>query len=430
MFLSSKNVLIFGFGISGRSAFKFLSKQCRNVFVFDEANVDVPNKFSDTDYAALDVIVKSPSIKLDHPILVKAREKGISVISTFDVFRKCNPEIKLIGITGTNGKSTTAALTYHILKESGISVTLGGNIGVPYFDLPKSEYCILEMSSYEIASSQYLDFEIGGIINIEPDHLSFHGSFENYIESKHKLLKYSKTKIISCEDSITTKKFPKSENEIFVSIEQNPKADFYINEGALIDNGSAILDLSNLPELLGEHNRQNILFAYAICRKLGVSQKEIARIISTFKALPHRMNLVSKIDNILFVNDSKATNPDSAAKALATFVGYKIFWLVGGRSKKVDPLKYVSKYLKNVHKIYLFGESEDEFENTFKDISKTIRCKTLETAVNVAFKEAKKESGPIVVLLSPMCASFDQFKSFEDRGDRFVEIVSSLADAK
>ena len=135
---------------------------------------------------------------------------------------------------------------------------------------------------------------------------------------------------------------------------------------------------------------------------------------------------VRKIENILFVNDSKATNPDSTAKALATFVGYKIFWLVGGRSKKIDPLRYVSKYLKNVHKIYLFGESENEFAEIFKKSAKTVCCKDLEIAVNTAFKEAQKETGPIVVLLSPMCASFDQFKNFEERGDKFVEIVLKL----
>ena len=426
MFSSSKNFLIFGFGVSGQSVFKFLIKQGHNVAVFDEAENEAPNKVLKIDYENTDIIIKSPSVKLDHPVLEKAREKQIPILSTFDVFRKYNPGVKLIGITGTNGKSTTAALTYHILKEAGISVTLGGNIGIPYFDLPKSEYCVLEMSSYELASSQYLDFEIGCVTNIEPDHISFHGTFENYVAAKHKLLEHSKTKIISCEDCLTTSRFIDSMNCILVSINDNENADYFINEGTLIDNDNAIIDMANLAELRGNHNRQNILFAYAICKKLGIPTKEIARGIESFKALPHRMNSVRKIENILFVNDSKATNPDSTAKALATFVGYKIFWLVGGRSKKIDPLRYVSKYLKNVHKIYLFGESENEFAEIFKKSAKTVCCKDLEIAVNTAFKEAQKETGPIVVLLSPMCASFDQFKNFEERGDKFVEIVLKL----
>ena len=423
------NILLVGYGISGISVFDFLKSKGNNVLVYDDyKSEEIPNKVTSIDWNNIDYVVKSPSIHIMHhnihPIIQEAIDNNKEVYSTFDIFRLYNPDAKIIGITGTNGKSTTTSLVYSILKNAGLSVQIGGNIGIPYNDLNKAEYYVFEMSSYEISSSKLLDFEIGAVLNIEPDHLEWHGSFENYIESKQTLLNNSKFKVISYEDKYSIDKY--KDNTVTVSTNNEPKASYYIKEKLLMNNNDIILDLSNVKHLIGTHNYQNIMFAYAICEHLNIDKNIIINTINNFELLPHRMNTVRKINNILFVNDSKGTNPGSSARALDTFVGYKIFWLVGGRSKKVDPIPYISQYLDSIQKIYLFGESTQEFARVFKDIKEYMIFKTMEEALKKAYDDAINEPGASVVLLSPMCASFDQFQSFEHRGNVFVELVKSL----
>ena len=461
------NVLLVGYGVSGVSLFNFLKSKGNNIFVYDDYKGDeIPNKITNINWNNIDYVVKSPSIHIMphniHPIIQEAMENGKEIYSTFDIFRMYNPNAKIIGITGTNGKSTTTSLIYEILKNAGFSVQIGGNIGIPYSDLKQSEYYVFEMSSYEISSSKYLDFIIGAVLNIEPDHLDWHGSFENYIESKQTLLDKSKLKIISYEDKYSLNKYTKNislkqnndynnyiENSVLkqnnnsnnkyieknqsildqvitISINNEKRAFYYIKEKLLMSNNNIILDLSNVKYLVGTHNYQNIMFAYAVCKYLNVDDSVIINTINNFKPLPHRINIVRKINDILFINDSKGTNPMSSARALDTFVGYKIYWLVGGRSKKVNPLQYIEKYLGSIQKIYLFGESVSEFSKIFKDIKEYCIFKTLEEALRQAYKDAIDDSGASVILLSPMCASFDQFQSFEHRGNVFVELVKLL----
>ena len=429
---SFHNILVVGYGVSGKSVHEFLKNKGFRVFVYDDKDEKAPDKISDINWSEIDLVIKSPAIPfMDHnchPVIKQANDHEIPVISTFDVFRIYHPGAKIIAITGTNGKSTTTALTYHILKKAGFSVEMGGNVGIPYFDLPKAEWYVFEMSSYELASSKYLDFEIACILNIEPDHMEIHGSFENYIEAKHLALDHAKLRLISYEDHYSMSKYAKQEKVITISTEYEPKADIYVCENAILNRVSnrVAIDLSGILNLRGKHNYQNIEFAYAICKNLGLQSREIINHVMSFTPLPHRLNTVRKIGDVLFVNDSKATNPGSAARALATFFGYKIYWLVGGRSKKTDPMIYIKDHLSGVQKVYLFGESMDEFEKTFDGIKKTIRCQTMENALKAAYKDAAMEKGPSVVLLSPMCASFDQYKSFEHRGEEFVKMVESL----
>ena len=423
------NILLIGYGISGISVFDFLTSKGNNVFVYDDyKSEEIPNKVTNIDWNNIDYVVKSPSIHIMHhnmhPVIQEALNNNKKVYSTFDIFKLYNPNAKIIGITGTNGKSTTTSLIYNILKNAGLSVQIGGNIGIPYSDLEKSEYYVFEMSSYEIESSNLLDFEIGDVLNIEPDHIEWHGSFENYVQSKHKLLDNSKLKLISYEDEYSVNKY--KDNIITISTNNNQQASYYIKEKLLMHDNNIILDLSNVKYLIGTHNYQNIMFSYAICKYLNIDENIIINTINNFEPLPHRMNIVRKINNILFVNDSKGTNPGSSARALDTFVGYKIFWLVGGRSKKVNPLPYINKYLDSIQKIYLFGESTQEFIRIFKDIKEYVVVKTMEEALKKAYKDAINEPGASVILLSPMCASFDQFQSFEHRGNVFVELVKSL----
>ena len=423
------NIIIIGYGISGKSVYNFLKKNGHNVSVYEDGEQDVPNKISNINWKNTDLVVKSPSIKIMpsncHQIIQEAKDAGVEIVSTFDIFKIYNPNARIIAITGTNGKSTTASLLYHILSKSEFSVQLGGNIGVPYDTLKKANIYIFEMSSYELASSKYLDFDIAAVLNIELDHMEFHESFENYINAKHSALDHAKLKIISEKDERTSSIYQNQPNtiKIFDKSQKNADADIYIYENTLIDNKTPILDLSRLNNLQGKHNHQNILFAHRICKELGLAPKEIAKHISTFKPLPHRIEPIIKIKNVLFVNDSKATNAASTAKALEAFFGYKIFLLAGGVRKKTSPLPMIQKYFIGVEKIYLFGESSNDFSTIFKNHKQTTKCETMRNAIFTAFHDAKKESCPAVILLSPMCASFDQFKNFEDRGETFSKIA-------
>lgn len=469
------SVLVVGYGVTGKSVTQFLLSKGHNVFVFDDdKNAVIPNRVTAPNWDNVDIIVKSPSVHVmphnRHPVIDSAMQHGKPIYSAFDIFRIYNPEAKIIGVSGTNGKSTTVSLLYHILKTAGISVSLGGNIGIPYFsafvgssnkaiadhvsdstviksvesDNKAIDYYIFEMSSYELTSSKLLNFEIACVLNIQPDHLDFHGSFENYIDAKCKILEYAKYKIISYEDTHAIERFlptvtnsvrsksnsfkgrtANEERVITISLENNTLADYYIENNLLISNGKVILDVSNLPNLVGTHNAQNLMFAYAVCSLIGVPHEKILHGIRTFEPLPHRMNTVRKIGNILFVNDSKATNPTSTAPALATFTGYRIFWLVGGRSKHVDPMPYIAKYLPSIAKIYLFGESTEEFKMIFRN-KPFADCKTIDVALRYAYRDAKKEIAPSVILFSPMCSSFDQFANFEQRGREFVRLVNEI----
>jgi UDP-N-acetylmuramoylalanine--D-glutamate ligase len=242
--------------------------------------------------------------------------------------------------------------------------------------------------------------------------------------AKHRALDFAASKIISFEDKYTFNKYKK--DSTIVSINGEEEADIKVLDGVLIDRNEVVADLSGCNELLGKHNHQNASFAYAVCKHLGVPRPEIARHMLTFTALPHRINIVRKINNILFVNDSKATNPESAAAALATFVGYKIFWIVGGRSKNIDPRPVVDPHLGGVFKIYAYGESRTEFHKVFLKKKPVKLFKDMFRAINCAYNEARDEISPVVILLSPMCSSFDQFENFEHRGREFCRAVMDI----
>jgi UDP-N-acetylmuramoylalanine--D-glutamate ligase len=237
-------------------------------------------------------------------------------------------------------------------------------------------------------------------------------------------LKHAVLKIISYEDSNT---YPKYKNDaVVVSHTGYTNADVYVKNETLVAYNKTVCDLSTLLDLRGVHNHQNAAFAFAACSSFGIASEEIAGHIASFRSLPHRMNIVRKIKNVLFVNDSKATNPDSAAKALSAYAKYKIFWLVGGRSKQIDPHQFIDQYMESVFKIYLFGESMDEFEKEFMGTKQTQRCETIGVALKNAYTEAISCTAQSVILFSPMCASFDQFENFSKRGEHFCKLVAEL----
>jgi UDP-N-acetylmuramoylalanine--D-glutamate ligase len=291
----------------------------------------------------------------------------------------------VVGITGTNGKSTTTALIHHILKTAGVPTTMGGNIGLPILaqdPLPEGGVYVLELSSYQIDLTQSLDCDVAVLLNITPDHLDRYENFEAYAASKKRLLRMS--------------------------------------NGTIVRGRDVGLDQSHWPALQGPHNAQNAAAAIETCEALGLGEGDIELGLRTYPGLPHRMELVREKDGVPFVNDSKATNPTATAPALAAFD--RIRWICGGQAK-TDNLDECAPYFGHVRKAYTIGEASELFARLLSPHMDVSECGTLERAVGEAAAEA--EAGE-TVLLSPACASFDQFRDFEDRGDQFREMVGAL----
>jgi UDP-N-acetylmuramoylalanine--D-glutamate ligase len=344
---------------------------------------------------------------------------------------------KIVAITGTNGKSTTTALIGHVLKSAGLDVDVGGNIGLAVFNLrppAKNRIYVLELSSFQIDLMPGLKPDVGILTNLTPDHLDRHGSMENYAAVKGRMftkMSDGDTALICIDDpysaAIADKVSPRASRER-VSVFENLSDGIFAPSGRLHDikNGKVIaeIDLRDMPALKGRHNWQNGCMAYGAARALGVSVDAITSAMKSFGGLAHRMQQVAVVNDVPFINDSKATNADAAEKALASFEN--IYWIAGGISKAggIEPLV---SYFPKIKRAYLIGAAAQDFAATLQGKVDYELCETLERAVKAAARDAKKDS---VVLLSPACASFDQYKNFEVRGDAFVDYVSQLPHAK
>lgn len=320
--LQNKNVLVLGYGTSGRSVANYLQKIGANVFIYDDNLKNLPDQVNGVEN--IDLVVKSPAILMmpnnAHRIIIDAQKQQIKIISSLDLFYQtiCRENnSKIIAVTGTNGKSTTVSMIYHAVKNAGYNASLGGNIGIPYFDMPAADYYVLEISSYEMASSYTARFAIGVLLNIADDHLEFHGNFANYIAAKHKLLDHSDVGIISNQDKFTIDKYISQKNIISV-------------------------------------NGNNRDFVLEVCKVLSIDQDDTGEALLNFKSLPHRMQTICEHRGIKFINDSKATNPHSSSKALHD-IDDDIYWLVGGQSKSIDPMPLIRRYLHKVKNILLWS---------------------------------------------------------------------------
>ncbi|MEO6361476.1 MAG: UDP-N-acetylmuramoyl-L-alanine--D-glutamate ligase [Sphingomicrobium sp.] len=372
---------------------------------------------TDWDLAEFHSLIMSPGVPLNrHPLAARAREANLEIIGDIELFARARPELpphKVVGITGTNGKSTTTALVHHILKTAGVPTTMGGNIGLPILSqdpLPAGGVYVLELSSYQIDLTQSLDCDVAVLLNITPDHLDRYESFEAYVASKARLL------------DMQTDRHPQ-----VISRETQPTYDHY-EERWFEDHdrvfgigADEVTDQSNWPALKGPHNAENAAAALAVGRALGLSDDQIEVGLCSYPGLPHRMERIRERGGALFVNDSKATNAEAAAPALAAYP--RIRWIVGGQAK-AETLGDTAKHLDHVVQAYTIGEAGPMFARLLRDHGVTVtECETLENAVNHAARDSL--SGD-VVLLSPACASFDQFRDFEERGDRFRELVGAL----
>jgi UDP-N-acetylmuramoylalanine--D-glutamate ligase len=367
------------------------------------------------DLSQFDSIVVTPGLPLNrHPIAARARAAGVEIIGDIELFARARPELpphKVVGITGTNGKSTTTALIHHILKSAGVPATMGGNIGLPILaqePLVEGGVYVLELSSYQIDLTKSLDCDVAVLLNITPDHLDRYDSFEAYAASKTRLFEMQ------------------SKHGGSILAARNPIIDEI--EDDLDARGTTAIRLPNLdvdqsswPALQGLHNLENAGAAIAVAQLLGVSDQSITEALMTFPGLPHRMERVREKEGVTFVNDSKATNAEAAAPALAAYP--KVRWIVGGQAKS-DSLGDTATQLGHVVKAYTIGEAGPMFARLLRDAGIAVdECETLEIAVNRAARDSLPGD---VVLLSPASASFDQFRDFEARGDRFRELVEGL----
>jgi UDP-N-acetylmuramoylalanine--D-glutamate ligase len=395
------------------------------------------------DWPRFAALVLSPGVPLTHPephwSAKLANEAGVEIIGDIELFcrerDKVAPDAPFIAITGTNGKSTTTALVAHILREADRDVQMGGNIGTAILSLQppaKGRFHVIEMSSFQIDLTPSLRPSVGVLLNISPDHLDRHGTMENYAAIKERLVARADTAVIGMDDdpsaSVASRLLRKGAAVQAISTNTIPGEGIVAkrDELAQVTAGKAttVASLREIRSLRGTHNAENAAAAFAVCHILGLSKDEIARGMRSFPGLPHRMEEVGRRGQAIFINDSKATNADSTQKALASFE--HIYWILGGKAKDggIVPLR---AYFPKIEKAYLIGAATDEFAETLNGHVQFARCGTLDRAVAQAAEDVLASSAPEpVVLLSPACASYDQYRNFEIRGDHFRDLVRAL----
>ena len=445
MSIRGKKVLVLGLSKSGIAAAKFAKKHGAIVYLSEGKYVDEENMYKVSDLKSLginveygshsdefvdnaELVVSSPGIPPHSEIIKRIVAKNIPVISELELaYREC--DIPFIIITGTNGKTTTTALTEHILAKS-LKVKACGNIGQPPCNIADEnlDYFICEASSYQLAMSPSLKPFISVWTNFTPDHIDWHQGLENYFKAKAKVFlspqapKYS---VLNAKDEKLLEFSKKAEGEIFMFAGNVGENCCYEEDGKIIykQNGKAeeIITLKECP-LLGELNYQNIMCAI-ICAKLtGVPNDLIKSAIMEFKAPAHRLEKIIEKDGITFYNDSKATNPEAAIVAIDSFNNTNVALIAGGRDKNTDLTEFCKSVNAHIKTVVLIGEATERFEQNLRanGFDKSIKAKTMESAIDKSI-----ELKPDVVLLSPACASFDMFNSYEHRGEVFREYVLS-----
>ena len=382
--------------------------------VADRARIADP---LETDLTGYDAIVVSPGVPLNsHPIARKAIADGVPIIGDIELFaqaRSALPPHRVVGITGTNGKSTTTALVHYILQSAGIPTLMGGNIGLPILSqkpLSAGGVYVLELSSYQIDLTNNLDCDVALLLNISPDHLDRYDSFDAYAASKARLF--------DLMGSDHTAIFSSDDDKSRLALHGLRDLGRVRN---IVDTSSAeIAGQPDWPSLQGPHNLQNAIAAVAAAEALGITEAQWRPALESFKGLPHRMERIAESGGVLFVNDSKATNPASTGPALGAYP--KIHWILGGLPKS-DSLAECEPFYQNIVSAYTIGEAGPLFGKLLADHVPVESCEMMLTAVQRAAANAQPGD---VVLLSPACASFDQFRDFEARGNCFRSAVTSV----
>ncbi|MBN9070937.1 MAG: UDP-N-acetylmuramoyl-L-alanine--D-glutamate ligase [Rhizobiales bacterium] len=449
---SGKRVALFGLGGSGMATAHALMAGGAHVVAWDdnpdstaraEAEGVPTGNLRQEDWAAFASFVLSPGVPLTHPkphwSVELARGAGVEIIGDVELFARersaVAPDAPFIAITGTNGKSTTTALTAHVLRAAGRDTQMGGNIGraVMTLEPPRADrFYVVECSSYQIELAPSLNPTAGVLLNLTPDHLDRHGTMQHYASIKERLVAGSDTAIIGVDDAYCAQiaeRLERGGKDVVRLSKRLPLPDGYFADGTNLMEAKEgryerIGFLEGIGSLRGQHNAQNALAAVAACLRVGLDLGEIQSGLESFPGLAHRMEQVGRRGRVLFVNDSKATNADASAPALSSFP--RIYWIAGGLPKE-GGIESLRGFFPRIAKAYLIGEGAPAFAATLGEAAPYEISGTLDAAVANAARDAAEDGEPEpVVLLSPACASFDQFKNFEARGDAFRAAVAAL----
>ena len=452
---AGKKIAVFGLGASGLVSASALLAGGADVIAFDDDTASIAKASAggiptadlrQVEWSKITALVLAPGVPLTHPaphwVVQLAGKANVEVIGDVELFcrerRRHAPGAPFIAITGTNGKSTTTALIAHLTSSAGMDTQLGGNIGTAILSLapPQPDRVhMIECSSYQIDLAPSLDASVGILINLSEDHLDRHGTMENYTAVKERLVSGvpdDGAAIIGVDDEwcekIAARLAQAGKRVVQISVRRKLKDGLYIESGRMLrahgGQSSLIAELGGIGSLRGLHNAQNAACAAAAMLALGVEPGTIQAGLRSFPGLAHRMEEVGRRGAVLFVNDSKATNADSAAQALACF--HDIFWIAGGRPK-TGGIESLRPFFRRIRKAYLIGEAADQFAATLAGTVAHETAGTLDKALAAAARDAGASSAQEpVVLLSPACASFDQYRNFEVRGDAFRALVQAL----
>lgn len=443
-----KNVIVYGLGKNGRAVATALADNRAHVQVYDivgEGKVgSTPEGFkllertslffkkpTEEDFETCNAFFKSPGISSEDPIVRKAAGMGVPLMGDMDLLYRREYGATFIGITGTNGKSTTTALVGHILQDAGLDAVTGGNLGEPCLALPKGrDIYVLELSSYQLELMQEAVMDRAAIVNISPDHLERHGTLANYKGVKMNIFarqiadKHQAWCGADSEELLDVKKFAAHAQQFSG---HGKEVDVFSDDEGVLHDGGLTVDLKQFKNLPGVHNWQNMAAAYSLTKGL-VTLDQFVSAVNSFKNLPHRMEKIAESGGVSFYNDSKATNPESAICALSSFD--RVYWIVGGQPKDCG-IAPCFDYLDKVKSAFVIGQKTDEMvaelSTELADQATAYPCYNLTDAVWMAWREIhKRGESDAVILLSPACASWDQFDSFEHRGDVFTSTVYDI----
>jgi UDP-N-acetylmuramoylalanine--D-glutamate ligase len=450
MNLENKNVLILGLGITGVSTVKALDKLGANIVISDLKDRNQLNEFisqikdidlklylgtNDVPLDNIDLIIKSPGIPLTNEVIIKANKEGIEVITDLELAYRISPNSKTIAITGTNGKTTTTTLVGEIFKEAGFTTHVAGNIGVGILwdtiNSKSEDIFVIETSSFQLESTKTFSPNVSVILNITPDHLNWHKTMDNYIDAKKKIFKNqssSQYTILNYDDALLRNmKDEIKSNLIWFSVDNKLSKGVYIEDGYIVINdGTKVQKVLKAEEvkILGKHNLENALASTAIGWIMGINIDIISDVLKTFPGVEHRIEYVDTIKGIQFFNDSKGTNSDASIKAIEAMKN-PIILIAGGMDKGTEFDDFIQSFDNKVKALVLLGETKEKIKNTalkhgFKNM---YMVKDMEEAVKKSYELAEKGD---TILLSPACASWDMYNSFEERGNDFKHVVYSL----
>lgn len=432
----NKHILIVGIGRTGLATAHKLKTLGAFVVYYDDdpknSGAEVINHIDESKLQCFDFVCISPGIPFlwptAHKLVTMARKCFVPIINDLDIFTSfLQNHQKVIAITGTNGKSTTTALTYHILKTLNYKVAIGGNIGIPLLELPNdADIYVLEISSYQIEASTNFRFHSAALLNITPDHLKRHGGIYGYAYAKQKVFANSDTYcVVGTDDTLSATAFDTlssfGRNVVPISGKRYPTNGIGWLNNSLFNGKVKICDAFSL--LDGEHNRQNIAATYALVKNVGVTDEQFSETLTSFNGLEHRQEVIKR-HGTTFVNDSKATNAEATEHAIKRFIDSDILWIAGGIAKE-GGISILKPYFSKIKEAFLIGHAATDFSNELCNNVHHVHSGTLDVAIKQAYVASKKYKNP-VVLFSPACASFDQFKNFEDRGNKFKNFVQHL----